>query len=427
MSTEITPLGSLGNMDDIGEGRLGMITTFCQSDQVKMEPSDTLSALVQWDSPELGVVVLKVFTNSPYFPWGSFSYPYHGLNHPFSRCTSTTQFPLALLYLCMVAPMFFHSGHPSVRERGGLGLKVYPIPCMETLWESSEEEHHLSHPVPLSLPIISSHSNRDTSMQTEEVLNFNLSLRQLQAVTQAKAQLEWGLVLKLQGLMRISGTKNHWGTSGPEDQDGSETRGPMGQDGWAGGQHLQAGPLSDESGQFGRGFFLGFSLPLLSVLVLVPHAQWLKHSLPSCSQGQYAPTDDTIPEFKGTTALASISSPVHSSHHSTSSLSLCPDILATGTLVGHPFFTLAIGPKHKKLEPPTPASTLEGQSSKRAHVLTLMEDSISSWHAALHLSSWQPVTALNSLSLSSSISPPVQSRLLPTPMMDGLWSLGGAL
>ena len=64
---------------------------------------------------------------------------------------------------------------------------------METLWESLEEEHHLSLPLPLSVPIISSHSNRDKSAQTEEVLGFSLSLRQLQAVTQAKDQLEWGL------------------------------------------------------------------------------------------------------------------------------------------------------------------------------------------------------------------------------------------
>ena len=75
MSTEIAPLAIL-DMDGVGRGRLGMKTTFCQSNQANLESSDTLSALVQWDSPEWGVVVVKVFTNSPYLLWGSLSSPY---------------------------------------------------------------------------------------------------------------------------------------------------------------------------------------------------------------------------------------------------------------------------------------------------------------------------------------------------------------
>ena len=65
MSAEITPLAILV-MDGVGKGKLGMITTFCRSDQVKVEPSDALLTLVQWDSPKPGVVVVKVFTNSPH-------------------------------------------------------------------------------------------------------------------------------------------------------------------------------------------------------------------------------------------------------------------------------------------------------------------------------------------------------------------------
>ena len=70
-------------------------------------------------------------------------------NHPLPTCPST---------LVQVTPIFFHSGHPCMRERGG--LKVYLF-LMETLWESSQEDHHFSNPVPLSVPIISSHSNRN--------------------------------------------------------------------------------------------------------------------------------------------------------------------------------------------------------------------------------------------------------------------------
>ena len=75
MSTEITPLAILV-MDRVGEGRLGMITTFWRSDQAKLEPSAALSTLVQQYSPKPGIVVVKVFTNSPHLPWGSFSSPY---------------------------------------------------------------------------------------------------------------------------------------------------------------------------------------------------------------------------------------------------------------------------------------------------------------------------------------------------------------
>ena len=41
MSAEITPLAIL-IMDGMGEGKLGMITNFCRSDQVKVESLDTL-------------------------------------------------------------------------------------------------------------------------------------------------------------------------------------------------------------------------------------------------------------------------------------------------------------------------------------------------------------------------------------------------
>ena len=75
---------------------------------------------------------------------------------------------------------------------------------METLWESSEEKHHLSYPLPLSVPIVSSYSNRNVSVQTEEVLGFSLALQQLQEATLANAQFERELALKVQVL-----TKNY--------------------------------------------------------------------------------------------------------------------------------------------------------------------------------------------------------------------------
>ena len=70
MSTEITPL-AIFITDRVGEGKLGMMTTFCRSDQAKVEPLDTLSALVQQDSPKPGVVAQQgllslLFLQSPF-------------------------------------------------------------------------------------------------------------------------------------------------------------------------------------------------------------------------------------------------------------------------------------------------------------------------------------------------------------------------
>ena len=62
-------------MDGVGEGNLGMVTTFCHHNQAKVEASKALSALHQHDSPEPSVVVRR-YTNSPYIPWGSFSFLY---------------------------------------------------------------------------------------------------------------------------------------------------------------------------------------------------------------------------------------------------------------------------------------------------------------------------------------------------------------
>ena len=71
MSAEIIPLAILV-MDGVVRKKLGMITAFCRSDQVKVEPLDALSSFVCQDSPELGVVVVKVFTSFPQLLWWSF-------------------------------------------------------------------------------------------------------------------------------------------------------------------------------------------------------------------------------------------------------------------------------------------------------------------------------------------------------------------
>ena len=196
-STEITTLAILV-MEGVGMGGLGMITAFCRTDQVKVKPSDMLSTLVQWDSPK-SVGVVKVFTNSPYLPWQSFSSPYLDVT-TFSDGTLTAKFPLGLLHLHWLLP--YSSTQvmlPHEKEGDKVNISLF---LAGTLWQSSEEEHHLSHLLPLSVPIISPHSNIDGRAQTKEALSFSLALRQLQEAIQAKAQLEWGLARELEGPMK---------------------------------------------------------------------------------------------------------------------------------------------------------------------------------------------------------------------------------
>ena len=87
-----------------------------------------------------------------------------------------------------------------MRERGRWA-KNLPSPHGDTVGELRTGTSFVP-PLPLSVPIISSHSNRDMSMQTDEALSFSLALRQLQEVTLAKAQLEWRLALKMEGLAK---------------------------------------------------------------------------------------------------------------------------------------------------------------------------------------------------------------------------------
>ena len=139
-SIEIAPLAILVT-DRVVEGNLGMITAFCRADQVEVEPLDALLTLAQSDSPKPGVVVMKVFTNSPHLLQGSFGSPYLDVT-TLSDGTLTIQFPLAQLCLCRLLP-YSPTQIVFPWEKEGDGLNIYPVP-METLWESSEEEHHFS-------------------------------------------------------------------------------------------------------------------------------------------------------------------------------------------------------------------------------------------------------------------------------------------
>ena len=76
-------------MDGVGEGNLGMVTTFFHHDKPKVGDSKVLSALHQCNSLELSVLVVRRFTNSPYLPGGSFGLLYLNMTTLSGRISST--------------------------------------------------------------------------------------------------------------------------------------------------------------------------------------------------------------------------------------------------------------------------------------------------------------------------------------------------
>ena len=134
--------------DSVEERSLGMVTTYCHHDQTKVDPSEVLSTLNLWDFPELSIVVVKIFANSPYLQWGSFSLPYLDVT-TLSEGVSSGQFPLDQLCLCGLLP--FSTTEVILPHEKDDELKVYPF-FKEVLWESSEKNHHMSDPVLLLVP-----------------------------------------------------------------------------------------------------------------------------------------------------------------------------------------------------------------------------------------------------------------------------------
>ena len=98
ISREAIPMAILVT-DGMGEGNLGMVTTFCCHNQAKMEASNSLSALHQCDSLKPSVVVVRRYTNTPYILWGSTHFLYLDVS-TLSGGASSTQFPLDWLHLC---------------------------------------------------------------------------------------------------------------------------------------------------------------------------------------------------------------------------------------------------------------------------------------------------------------------------------------
>ena len=164
-----------------------MVTTFCHHDWAKVESSAVLSTLCQQDSLKPGVVMVRIFANSPCLPLGSSSFLNLNVT-TLSLGMLTTQFSLDQLCLWQLLPSsstLVVLPHEAEDEE----LKVYLI-LQETLWESSEVDQHLSDPTVLLGPPIPFFLHQEKSSQTEEWLSIRLALVQLESVTLERAQLK---------------------------------------------------------------------------------------------------------------------------------------------------------------------------------------------------------------------------------------------
>ena len=140
---------------------------------------------------------------------------------------ASTQLPLGRLHLCWLLP-FSESEVLLPSKVGEESLKTYPY-LPEFLWDRSEEEHHLSSPIFLSIPLLAPASpasllevciqteggldSHPTCTQTEgglgchptstqtEGLGYHPSLKLLWEANQARAQLECELIQETQELV----------------------------------------------------------------------------------------------------------------------------------------------------------------------------------------------------------------------------------
>ena len=233
---------SLSQMEWV-RGSLGWWPSFATLDQARVEPLVALPTLIQWDSHEPAMVVVKIFTNSPYFPWESFGLSF--LDYPFSTFT--------------VMPAQAASIFPQVilpKEKEGYELTVTLI-RKEMLWESSLEEHHLSSLVLLLLPPLAPAA----SFSTYEERGLQTDERQLQHSSEAAATGHSGEVPTWVGAAPWTAWTEHegrWVDCQRDQQDSScchqsegtvdwQTVGPASEGARAIHHHIQWGPLSSES------------------------------------------------------------------------------------------------------------------------------------------------------------------------------------
>ena len=108
-------------------------------------------------------------------------YPSRVFPSPLSRHEHTLQWcflhpiPTGLVHLCRFLPL---SDTKVVlpQEEGEVGLKVFPQ-FQEDLWQSSEEEHHLSDPISLSILLLAPQPHQEEGTQMEGGSGFHQAFK----------------------------------------------------------------------------------------------------------------------------------------------------------------------------------------------------------------------------------------------------------
>ena len=187
-----------------------MVTVVCHPNQAKIEACDALSTLCQCDSSVPSMVVVRRYSNTPYIPRGMSCSLYLDVD-TLSGGVTSTQFPFSRWHLCQLLP-FNRTEVLLPHEEREERLETY-VHLPEILWEGSEEGHHLSNLISLSVPMLVPplHLEEGTqtkgvsgchpaSTQTEGGSVYHLSLKFLQDANHARAQKEYELIQEMQEL-----------------------------------------------------------------------------------------------------------------------------------------------------------------------------------------------------------------------------------
>ena len=183
-------------IDGVGEGNLGMVTTFCYHDQSKMEASNAHSAFINMTHQ------IQVWLQ-----WGGTPnslYPLRGLLSPLSRHEHTLwgcffhPIPTWLALSMQIAPILWQWGCIASR-RGRDGVESIS-PFLRGSMAKLRREAPPLWPIFIFGPFIGPHPHWGEDTQTEEELGFHQALQLLQDTSQARSQVECELVQETQRL-----------------------------------------------------------------------------------------------------------------------------------------------------------------------------------------------------------------------------------
>ena len=110
------------------------------------------------------MVVVRRYSNTPYIPKGMSHSLYQDVG-TLSGATSSAQFPLEWLHLHQLIP-FTRTEVLLLQEEGEERLEMYPY-HPEIMWESLEEEHHLSVSISLFASMSAPPPHLEEGTQTE--------------------------------------------------------------------------------------------------------------------------------------------------------------------------------------------------------------------------------------------------------------------